>query len=208
MAGKSEEFKIKVVHKFLEIEDKKGALSQISKQYRINRKTLKNWINKYKKDGKVSTKSTYGRKSKFSQNIKNKINLILNDPQPMTSKMIQLKIGKSGQNISNKLLRNYLSSVGGKFKSVQKCPVLTNCHIRKRLEFVTEMRNKNNMNIIFSDECTFQTHSTIKKAWMLSNDQKKLWLQLTPTKFMFGAVFPHLDLDLYLFLKQISIPNF
>jgi transposase len=208
MAGKSEEFKIKVVHKFLEIEDKKGALTQISKQYRIDIKTLKNWTNKYRKDGKISANSTQGRKSKFSQNIKNKINSILNDPQPMTSKMIQLKMGKSGQNISNKSLRNYLSSVGGKFKSVQKCPVLTNCHIRKRLEFVTEIKNKDYMNIIFSDECTFQTHSTIKKAWMLPNDQKKLWLQLIPAKFMFGAVFPHLDLDLYLFLKQILIPNF
>ena len=88
MAGKSEEFKIKVVHKFLEIKDKNGALTQISKQYKIDRKTLKNWTNKYRKDGKISTKSTHGRKSKFPQNLKNKINSILNNPQPMTPKMI------------------------------------------------------------------------------------------------------------------------
>ena len=130
-------------------------------------------INKYQNEGEISTKLTHGRKSKFTQTIKNKINSILNIPQPMTSKMIQLKMGKPGQKISNKTLRNYLSLVGAKFKTVQKTPILSNYHIRKRLQFATEMKDKNYNNIIFSDECIFQTYSTIKKAWTLENQQKK-----------------------------------
>jgi transposase len=198
MAGKSEEFKIKLVHKFLESEDKKGALSQISKQYRITKSTLNKWINKYQKEGEISTNLTHGRKSKFTQTMKNKINSILNIPQPMTSKMIQLKMGKSGQEISNKSLRNYLSLVGAKYKTVQKTSILTNHHIKKRLQFATEMKDKNYNNIIFSDECTFQTHSTIKKAWTPKNQQKKIMTPTHPSKvyvwgcfssFGFGSLF-------------------
>ena len=121
----------------------------------------------------------------------------------MTYKMIQHKIGSLGQEVSNGTLRRYLSLADANFKSIQKIPILTEIHIQKRFQFVTEMKDRSCDNIIFSDECTFQTHSIIKKAWMLPNSPKKIMAPTHPKKFMFGAAFLHLDLDLYLFLKII-----
>jgi transposase len=198
MAGKSEEFKTKIVQEFMEIKNKKGAISLISKQHRISKSTLKNWINTYETEGKISNLPTHGRKSKFSQNVKNKLQLILKDPQPMTSKMIQHKIGSLGQEVSNRTLRRYLSLADAKFKSIQKIPILTEMHIQKRFQFVTEMKDRSCDNIIFSDECTFQTHSIIKKAWMLHNSPKKIMAPTHPKKihvwgcfssFGFGSLF-------------------
>ena len=208
MAGKSEEFKIKVVQNFMDIEDKKGAITQISKYYNISKTTLRNWIKKYKTDREILILSTHGRKSKFSQKVDKKIKLILESPQPMTSKLIQQKMGKLGQGISNRTFRRYLSLADATFKSVQKIPILKKEHILKRFQFASKMKDANFNNIIFSDECNFQTHSITKKAWMLQNTQKKLWFQHIPKKFMFGDVFLHLDLDHYLFLRAILILEF
>ena len=77
MSSKSDEFKTKVVHKYLEIEDKKGALLQISKYYKVNISTLKLWINKFKTEGKIINLPTQGRKSYFSPNVEKKLQNIL-----------------------------------------------------------------------------------------------------------------------------------
>ena len=60
------------------------------------------------------------------------------------------------------------------------------------------MKGANHNNIIFSDECTFQIHSIIKKAWMLQNTPKKIMMPTHPKKvhvwgcfssFGFGSLF-------------------
>ena len=64
----------------MEIKNKKKAILLISKQHMISKSNLKNWINTYETEGKISNLPTHGKKSKFSQNVKNKIQLILKDP--------------------------------------------------------------------------------------------------------------------------------
>jgi transposase len=205
MSCKSEEFKTKVVQKYLKIEDKKGALLQISKYYKVNISTLKLWINKFKTEGKIINLPTHGRKSHFSPNVEKKLQNILNKPIPMTSKIIQHKMGKLGHEISNRTLRRYLTLANAEFKSVQKIPLLTEEHIQKRFLFSAKMKDSNYKNIIFSDECTFQTYSAIKKAWMLKNDQKQAISPTHPQKIHVWGCFSSLGFgSLFIFENNLN----
>jgi transposase len=133
------------------------SIHEISRKMKINRNTVRKWMNKDPSPTFAIFSESRGRKRKAStQHLKAIKRILLTNPFT-GSQHLTMKVKKmTGLDISSRTLRRYASDFDLKWGRFRKVPFLTDVHKEKRYAWALKHVNTDWNNWVFSDEKIFR----------------------------------------------------
>ena len=146
--------------------------TKISSLMSIDIKTVKYWIQRYKKDPNLITIPSPGRKRKTEETEDEKIiKLALFKNRPST-RSISAKMTTANSSISHTTVSHRLREFGLKFLKPLSKPLLSEDNRRKRLQWAEDHIYFDWNTCIFTDEATFHLYQNTGSFWQHPSERK------------------------------------
>lgn len=140
--------------------------AEIARNTGNNERLVQRYYKKYRLQQPIPPKIKIGRPPKFSGTINTRIGQMVKSKPLITSNEIASKLNeKSSISISARTVRRKLKVLDYDCGKPKVVPLLTDTHVKKRLEFYEMYKNLDWKTVIFSDESVFQLSPNIIKCW-------------------------------------------
>ena len=122
------------------------------------------WIKRFQETGTVDEHPWPGRpKVTSAAQDRDIIKLTITHPD-MPSHIIAEKVSRKDNRVSARTVRKRVQDAGYRYGKPLKKPLLSDRHIKKRLEFANTNLDRDWTRVIFADESTFRLHCTTKRV--------------------------------------------
>ena len=126
---------------------------------------IRKWIQRYEQTKTVNDLPNRGTKRKFTKRDEKRIlNLFLKNPG-LTLRQGQAKLKMKGLDISLDSIQRHLRAHDVKWRSTMKKPLLSEKHVKTRLEWAKKNIDRDWSKVIFTDEASFWARSIIQRTW-------------------------------------------
>lgn len=198
---------------------KNYTIKSISEIFCVDETTIRNWIDKWKKDKTVQDEPKSGRPSIFSEKNKDELKQLLKENNPKKhgvnasfwdTKELKIYFNKKKIMISRETLRKYLKQMGARYvKAVIKFP---DADLEKQKEFAKQFIKINKIKdviILFEDEMSAETSARKGYGWTFEKRLEIKALQKNRKRLnSFGAVCPKTGDIIQMTSKDSKAPIF
>lgn len=144
--------------------------SAIAKLYKVSPNFVGRWQKRYKETGTVSSLSKAGRSSKLSPAAIEHACRLLQEGSIRTIEEATKEVHRELRvRVSSETLRRGISAHGMSYRCAKKCPLLTDLHKLKRMQFARDNRRRAWKGVMFTDSSLFLIYplksAHALKAW-------------------------------------------
>lgn len=143
-----------------------------AKYIKKSKSFVKKWVNHYSLHKNVDDLPDRGITRTSTRRQDSVIIQLFEENHSLTLDQAVKKLAKKNIHLSVSTVRNRLQENGIAYRNTMVKPLLTAKHVEKRLQWANEHLNKDWTNVVFTDESSFWTFNTKRRAW--SNSKQKV----------------------------------
>jgi transposase len=143
----------------------KLGLGAVAKYVHCSKSAVGNIIKKWNETRDLNDLPKSGRKRITTLKQDKKISELAKKNSDITAAKIKQKIEKYDVNISVNTIRRRLNESGAKYANQLSKPLLTEKHMKKRLQWAKKNKDFDWDKVIFTDESTFRLNQRGRKVW-------------------------------------------
>ncbi|CAF2995742.1 unnamed protein product [Rotaria sp. Silwood2] len=182
--------------------------SDISRYLRISEETVRNWLEKYETTGDVEVVQKSGRKRSTTEKQDVIIQSMVDQHPTESVGQIAFRLSKKGIKISETTLRRRFKEAGVQSMKPTSKSLLTNDHIKKRLEWATQHQDVDWNQIVFTDESSFHMKQVIRRVWKKRGEKYYVLTVKHPVKIHVWGCFSKHGFGKLILFKQSLNSNF
>jgi transposase len=140
-------------------------ISDIAKEVRCARQTVRTWLDRYEKTGDVQDLEGRGRNRITTEREDMMIGNLMEKDSERSAADVSSMMQAKGVTISPPSVRRRLHEQGWNYRRPLTKPLLKEDHRRRRILWAKQMKDQDWEKVIFTDESTFQLYSNPRKKW-------------------------------------------
>ena len=143
----------------------------ISHYLRTSESTVRYWLKRYETTGDEEIIQRSGRKRSTTEKQDDVIQSMVTQHPTESTRQISFRLSKKGINISETTLRRKFKEASVQSMRPTFKPLLTNDHIKKRLQWAIQHQDIDWNEVVLTDESSFHMKHVIRHVWKRRGDK-------------------------------------
>ena len=183
----------------------KWSQHKVSEYLVIDRKTVRKWVKRYEETGDIQDLESRGRKRKTLNRVDKKLIHLFEKDSTMTLTRARTFFERRNIHLSLATISSRLHEAGYSQRIPLTKPLLSSDHIKKRVEWCSQVTEVDWNKVVFSDESTFILKAYKKKYWSIGIHRKIFRVLKHPKKIhIWGCLCSNGFGKLYIFKENLT----